>query len=257
MIEVKGLNYKIQQTEILQNITFQAAAYELLAVIGPNGAGKSSLLKLISKELPNHIGQVMIHGKELSGYKINELAKFRAVLPQNNSMSVNLRVNDIVMMGRYPHFDRNPSSQDQEIVNIYLEELGLQAYKERLIYTLSGGEQQRVHLARILAQIHNQENAILLMDEPINGLDLQYQQIILEKARKMANAGMIVICILHDINLAAQYADNILLLENGKIKKWGPPKEVLSEETIFSIYHTKVRRINDMNLGYPGILPKN
>lgn len=257
MIEVNQVNHAIGKKQILKNISFKALPAELLAIIGPNGAGKSSLLKLISKEYSCQDGCIAIHGKGLQDYSIQSLSRFRAVLPQSIFLSANLRVIDIVMMGRYPHFDHHPTRNDQIIVEEVLDEMGLLKDKDRLIFTLSGGEQQRVQLARILAQIHGQHNGILLMDEPINGLDLHYQQIILDKAKLMAKLGMTVICILHDINLAAQYAQKILLLEHGQMKKWGTPEEVLTENNIINIYQTKVKRINDSGLGYPGILPIN
>lgn len=255
MISIQGLNYSIGSQRILQDVQMRVVGGELVGIIGPNGAGKSSLLKLISKENHGYSGEILVNGKNLKKYKILELAKFRAVLPQSNYLAVNLKVLDIVLMGRYPHFNYKPSPEDIRIAKCCLDEMGMAGFQERMIFTLSGGEQQRVQLARVLAQIYQQRDGILLMDEPINGLDLEYQQVILEKAKDLARLGMCVICVLHDINLAAQYADQILLLKNGKVKDFGPPEEVLTEKAVFEMYHTKVKRIEKGILGYTGILP--
>ncbi len=255
MISIQGLNYSIGGQRILQDVDMRVGGGELIGIIGPNGAGKSSLLKLISKEYHGYDGEILVNGRDLKEYKIMELAKFRAVLPQSNYLAVNLKVLDIVMMGRYPHFNYKPSSEDIRIAKSCLNEMGMLGFQERMIFSLSGGEQQRVQLARVLAQIYQMKEGILLMDEPINGLDLEYQQVILEKAKDLAGLGMCVICVLHDINLAAQYADKILLLKNGKVKGFGPPEKVLTEEAVFEMYHTKVKRIEKGILGYTGILP--
>lgn len=255
MIEATGLHFKIGARNIVENVHFSAKPGEMLAVIGPNGAGKTTLLKLISKQLRAESGEIQINGKNLDDLTLEDLAKFRAVLPQSNYLNINLTVFEIALMGRYPHFKSKPNASDLEITSKALKEMGMYAYKDRLIHQLSGGEQQRVQLARILAQIYQNPNGILLMDEPINGLDLQYQQIILDKARKLAKQGLTVLCILHDINLAAQYADQILVLKQGKRIAMGSPEAILSEDLIFNTYHTRVKKISDQQLGYPIIVP--
>ncbi|MGO1650746.1 MAG: heme ABC transporter ATP-binding protein [Sphingobacterium sp.] len=255
MIEVNKLSFKIGSHHLLQDVSFNAMPSEVLAIIGPNGAGKTTLLKLISKQLKAYSGRIELHGINLEDLDLQELAMFRAVLPQSNFLSINLTVFEIALMGRYPHFKSNPSSLDVQITNEALREMGMYDYKDRLIHQLSGGEQQRVQLARILAQIYQNPKGILLMDEPINGLDLQYQQVILAKARKLAKKGLTVVSILHDINLAAQYADRILVLKLGKRMGLGTPDEILSEELIYETYHTKVKKISDQQIGYPIIVP--
>lgn len=255
MIEVSGLIYTVGNCSLLDNINFEAKSSEILAVIGPNGAGKSTLLKLISKQLKPKIGSIHINGTDLKTIDLKTLSKYRAVLPQSHFLNINLTVFDIAVMGRYPHFKSYPEPIDIEITHQALAEMGMLKFKDRLIHNLSGGEQQRVQLARVLAQIYDNPDAILLMDEPITGLDLQYQQIILEKAKSLSSTGVTVFCILHDINLAAQYADNVLILKQGQTMGFGSPQEILSEELIFNTYHTRVRRLQDQNLGYPVIMP--
>ena len=255
MIEVNHVSYTSGKRTILSDIDFSANRSEVLAVIGPNGAGKSTLLKLISKQINPKHGDIRINGTNLKDFNLKELSKFRAVLPQSNYLNINLTVFDIAIMGRYPHFKTFPETRDIEITIDVLNEMGMLKFKDRLIHKLSGGEQQRVQLARVLAQIYDDPNGVLLMDEPITGLDLQYQQIILEKARKLANNGVTVFCILHDINLAAQYADKVLVLSQGQTMGFGSPTEILSEELIFNTYHTRVKRLQDNSLGYTVIMP--
>ncbi|NQD69921.1 heme ABC transporter ATP-binding protein [Sphingobacterium shayense] len=255
MIHAQDINYSIARRSLIKDVSFTAERSQILAIIGPNGAGKSTLLKLISKQLVPDSGHITIHNRRINALTHRELSTFRAVLPQSNHLNVNLTVFEIALMGRYPHFKSNPAPVDIEITNEALREMGMLNYKDRFIHQLSGGEQQRVQLARTLAQIYQNPKGILLMDEPITGLDLQYQQIILEKAQSLTRQGMTIISILHDINLAAQYADRILVLKNGQVMGIGAPKQILNEELIFNTYHTKVRKITDQKIGYPIIVP--
>ena len=255
MIHVSQLHYHIGQKAVLKDISFHAAPGELLAIIGPNGAGKSTLFRLLSGDLTLQRGEIQLQQKPIQAYSSLDMARFRAVLAQSNPVSLNLRVFDIVLMGRYPHFYGKPQAEDIHIVENLLKELGIQDLAARSYDELSGGEQQRVHLARVLAQIYGNKQGILLLDEPTNGLDLQYQQLILDKARQLADAGRTVLCILHDINFASKYADHILILKKGSCVARGKPDEIISEENIFNTYHTKVRLINDPSIGYPFIVP--
>lgn len=255
MIKVSNLSYQVGRKTILNDISFTSSPGELMAIIGPNGAGKSTLLKLLCGELTAPKGHITLHDRDITDYNALEMARFRSVLAQSNAVSINFTVYEMVLMGRYPHFSGKPTPRDLFIVEGVLEEMGVQDFASRPYYSLSGGEQQRVHLARVLAQIHGNPDGILLLDEPINGLDLQYQQIILTKARELADAGRTVICILHDINFASKYADNILILKQGVCMAQGHPKHIISEDNIFNTYHTKVRLIHDHSIGYPFIVP--
>lgn len=255
MIQTRNINYSIGRKSILTDISFTASPGELMAIIGPNGAGKTTLMKLLCGDLPLQKGHITLHGQNIQMYRSLEMARFRAVLAQSNPVSINFTVYEMVLMGRYPHFNGKPTAADIRIVNEVLEEMGMQDLIARSYYSLSGGEQQRVHLARVLAQIHNNAAGILLLDEPINGLDLQYQQIILSKARQLADTGYTVVCILHDINFASKYADNILILKKGACMALGHPAKIISEDNIFNTYNTRVRLIHDQSIGYPFIVP--
>ncbi|MHC8947423.1 heme ABC transporter ATP-binding protein [Sphingobacterium hungaricum] len=239
----------------MKNVDFEAHAGELLAIIGPNGAGKSTLLKILCKEFKSSSGEVLIKNKDLNSYSLKELAKFRAVLAQSNLLSINFTIEELIMMGRYPHFKDNPSENDLKIVNQVIDDMGIEHLKNRSYFTLSGGEQQRVQLARILAQIYDGKESILFLDEPINGLDLLYQQLILEQAKKLAKMGFCVVCILHDINFASKYADKILILKDGEKIGYGTPKETITVENIRNTYNTTVKLIEDSDVDYPFIVP--
>lgn len=255
MIEVKNLSYQIGAKPILRHINMQARPGELLAIIGPNGAGKSTLMKLLCGEVKSPKDSIFLNGKALSLYSAKELALMRAVLTQANEVSVEFSVQELVTMGRYPHFEVNPSTKDLEIIEAVLEEMGIQHFKDRSYHSLSGGEKQRVQLARVLAQIYECQDAILFLDEPINGLDMQYQQIILEKARKMANRGWTVLCILHDINFASRYADKIMILKAGEVANFGTPTEIITAENLLKTYNIGVKVWHDSEIGYPFITP--
>jgi iron complex transport system ATP-binding protein len=255
MIEVKNLTYLIGKKELLKDLSFQAKPGELLAILGANGAGKSTLLKLLSKEISPTSGSIEFYGKNLQLYKLPELAKQRAVLSQQNTISISFLVSELVMMGRYPHFDQHPTPTDIEIVRTVMVETGIEDLSQRDYNTLSGGEQQRVQLARVLAQIYDCKNACLFLDEPTNGLDLLYQQQIMELARRLANRGYCVICILHDINFASRFADRILMLKNGEKVAVGLPNEVINKENIYKTFRININLMACEGYNCPLVIP--
>ncbi|SDD36952.1 iron complex transport system ATP-binding protein [Mucilaginibacter pineti] len=255
MIAVKNVSYSAGRKQILNNVSFKVAAGEMLAVIGANGAGKSTLLKLLCREMYPASGDIRFNDKDIDSYTIKQLALVRSVLTQHNIVSVMFTVKELVLMGRYPHFENQPLANDIEVVNKVMEDTGITHLSARDYNTLSGGEQQRVQLARVIAQIYDQPNAFLFLDEPTNGLDLLYQQQILQLARDMANRGYIVISILHDINFASRYADKILILKNGETVAFGAPLEVISCENIHEAFNIKVRLMDCEGFKCPLVIP--
>lgn len=255
MISIKNISYKIGQKTILDNISFDVHPGEFLVIIGPNGAGKSTLLKSLCKDFALQTGCVEFLGRNLQDYRNEELAKIRSVLTQSNEVSINYTVEELVSMGRYPHYEHRPSQKDLSIIQNIMNELGISHLKKRYYFSLSGGEKQIVQLARVLVQIHDQQTAALFLDEPINGLDLLHQQLILDEAKKLATKGRYVISILHDLNLASQYADKVLILKQGKIVTFGTRAQAITEETITATYNTRVKLINDPEIAYPLVVP--
>ncbi len=245
MLTAEKISYAVKNKTILREIGFEVRPGELLAVIGPNGAGKSTLLKILSGELSHYAGKVSFQNQDLKKIKPREQALKRAVLSQSISLTLPFKVSEVVMMGRYPHFDSAPSLKDEQIVSECLDRVGMKAFSERNFLTLSGGEKQRIHLARVLAQLHTEsdEPRLLFLDEPVNGLDLKYQQQVMKIAREWMGPHNSVIAVLHDLNLAAHYADRVLLLDKGKQEILDTPEKVLTKENIHKVYDIEVQII--------------
>jgi iron complex transport system ATP-binding protein len=255
MIEVKEVSYQIRKKELLKQLSLKAHPGELLAILGANGAGKSTLMKLLCRELMPTRGDILLKGRNLQSFKLSDLARQRAVLSQQNTISVSFMVRELVMMGRYPHFEQQPSPKDIDIVNAVMEETGISHLSYRDYNTLSGGEQQRVQLSRVLAQIYDCPDACLFLDEPTNGLDLLYQQQMMVLARKLADKGYCVICILHDINFASRFADQILMLKQGQKVAMGTPLEVINCENIHETFSINVKLMACEGYSCPLVIP--
>ncbi len=251
MISINKVAFQTGNKQILKDISFQAEQGEVLAIIGANGAGKSTLLKLLCRELNPTAGSIRFNNTDLANYLLKDLAHIRAVLTQHHTLSLSFTVHELVLMGRYPHFERHPSLHDLKIVERAMLATGIMGLSGRSYDTLSGGEQQRVQLARVMAQIMDVAGAWLFLDEPTNGLDLLHQQQLLVQASQMADDGFGVICILHDINQAAAYADKILVLKDGRQMAYGQPAEVISREIIHQAFGVEIELLDNKNFNYP------
>lgn len=253
-LEVKNINYTIDGNEILTDVSAAFQPGKLSMIIGPNGSGKSTLLKIISHEIDKYSGSVFYDGKLISKKERVALAKLRAVLSQQSELSFPLSVEEVVMMGRYPHFSFKPGKHDIDICTQALRKMQMEEFVQRNYLTLSGGEKQRVHFARTLAQIWEQQagrHRYLFLDEPITSLDLNYQHEFLRVAKEIARQDSIVIAVIHDINLAAQYADYVIMLNKGSILATGTPKQVITEDNLFKLYGLKCRVIEDSLTLFP------
>ncbi|MVN91554.1 heme ABC transporter ATP-binding protein [Mucilaginibacter aquatilis] len=256
MISLNQVSYKAGKKTLLADINLEVQKGEMLAVIGANGAGKSTLMKLLSGDQQAHTGEVRLDDEHIKTYSMAALALRRAVLSQHNTLSVSFLVEEIVMMGRYPHFNGQPSSHDVDIVKSVMNETGVKHLAGRDYSTLSGGEQQRVQLARVIAQIYDIDGAYLFLDEPTNGLDLLYQQQILNTARHLADKGFGVVAILHDINFASRYADRVLILKEGRILALGTPNEVITAYSIQEAFGVQMALFDAYGCKYPFVIPK-
>ncbi|WP_439554998.1 heme ABC transporter ATP-binding protein [Dyadobacter sp.] len=255
MMEINQAGFEVRGRRLLHNISFSVNAGEFWAIIGANGAGKSTLIKLLSSELTASSGTIVFRGKDLEKYKLRELARQRAVLTQHNSIALSFTVQEIVLMGRYPFYDSQPSQRDLAIVDMCLKKVGIAHLKSRLYPTLSGGEQQRVQVSRALAQIWEVDNGLLLLDEPTTGMDLLHQCETFQLAKEMTTKGFAVVAVIHDLNQALQYADKVLMLKNGESFAMGAPGEVLNETCIKAAFGLPVQLVHAENLQFPIIVP--
>ncbi len=216
------------------SVTLQPGTFSV--IIGPNGAGKSTLMKVLSGEIKADTGSVSYGNVELSLFKPLKLARVRAVLPQSTVLAFPFTALEIVRMGAVAQGSRVPEEQARRA----LAKVGLGGFEARAYNMLSGGEQQRVQFARTLAQVpypvENGESRALLLDEPTSSLDLGHQISVLETARDFAAAGGTVLAILHDLNLAAEFADQLIVMHRGQITACGPALETINDETIARVY---------------------
>lgn len=255
MMEVRNAGFEVRGRKLLDNVSFSVKPGEFWAVVGANGAGKSTLIKLLSAEHGTTSGSVHFHDRDLRKYKLKELAKKRAVLSQQNNITLSFTSLEIVLMGRYPFYDADPAERDLAIVDICLKKVGISHLKSRLYPTLSGGEQQRVQLARALAQVWEMENGLLLLDEPTTGMDLLHQYETFQLAKELTGRNFAVIAVIHDLNQALQYADRVLMLKGGRTHAIGPPESVLTEKAIQEAFGLPVQIIQSEMTPYPVIVP--
>ncbi|WP_158735285.1 heme ABC transporter ATP-binding protein [Alteribacillus sp. YIM 98480] len=242
MLELKGVTGGYGSIPVVKNINFQMNAGEILGIIGPNGSGKSTLLKFIYGSLHPEKGQIVIDNQPLDRYSQKNLAKKIAVLPQQTDSAFSYTVRQVVELGRYPHqtgwFSSN-SDKDEKVVNKAMTETGVFSFADQPIDSLSGGEKQRVLLARALAQ----EPDILLLDEPTNHLDISYQLSLLDTLKEWTDSKQLtVIAVLHDLNMAAMYSHRILLMDQGEQRALDKPSYVLEKTVLEEVYDAHLQR---------------
>ena len=230
-IKAENINITLEKNNILKGINIEVDNKELVGIIGPNGSGKSTFLKCIYRVLKPNDGAILLDKVDIKNMTVKESSKRLAVLSQHNNYNFDFTVKDIVLMGRSPHkkFMERDNKEDYDIVNDALKKVEMLEFKDRSFQSLSGGEQQRVILARALAQ----QPQCLILDEPTNHLDIKYQ---LQLMRIVKNLNIEVIAAIHDLNIAAMYCDKIYVLKDGEIIKYGNPKEVLTQKLIKEVY---------------------
>lgn len=239
-IELKNINVHFGEITLLKAINLTINAGEVVSLVGPNGAGKTTLLNKMAGENLTSTGDVIINGRQY--WDIKDKALMVGVMLQSSSLNFPFFVEEVVLLGRIP------SSSDRHhnvlIAREALRQVDCLSLKNRLYTTLSGGEKQRVHMARVLVQIWDDcplGARYLLLDEPTSALDPAHKQQLLEVLRERADKGIGVFIILHDINLAACYSDRIILFKNGTVFAEGAPYEVLTAENLFSVFHIHVK----------------
>lgn len=247
MVNLHNASLSIKDKMILNPVSCNFEAGKIHLILGPNGAGKSTLIKLISGEASPSLGSVFLNNKDIKHYSPLQLAKFRAVLSQNIELSFPMLANQVVMMGRYPHFENKPNAQDHEICNQAMNLFDVSYLKERNYQTLSGGEKQRVQFARVFAQIwqtQNNEPRLLLLDEPLTFLDIYYQYHLMQKIKDFMHQSpdLTVVGVVHDVSIAAKYAEQILLMKNGSVYAQGHPNNTLTKGNIHEVFGVNVKQ---------------
>lgn len=234
---------------ILNGVTLDVPYGRVLALVGPNGAGKSTLLGVLTGDVPATGGEVSLDDRPLGSWRGKELARTRAVLMQANQVSFGFTAREVVEMGRAPW---DASDDDERLVESSIDRADVRHLQARPFPALSGGEKSRVSLARVLAQ----DTRIVLLDEPTAALDLRHQEDVLRIARELASEGRAVVIVLHDLSLAAAYADDVAILAAGRIVAHGTPSDVFTQERVSEVYGAPVRILEDPDTGRPVILPR-
>jgi iron complex transport system ATP-binding protein len=238
MLEATNISYAHRRFTILEGIDVQVSHGELLVIVGPNGAGKSTLLSVLANEMGKGSHPVVFKKKAFKEWEGRELAQNKAKFSQSNNPDIPLLVEDVVMMGRYPYFNTTPQQADKDAVKAAMDETDVAPLATRDYNSLSGGEKQRVHLARVLAQLDNSvENKLVFLDEPLNNLDVLHQHRILHTIKKFTQLGNTAVMVLHDLNLAAQFADRVMLLKKGRIVAHDVPRAVFTRDIISRVYN--------------------
>jgi iron complex transport system ATP-binding protein len=255
MLRAHTLQIQRGRKTVLDEVTLQLEAGEVLGVLGPNGAGKSTLLGALCGELAASAGEVSLDGKPLHDWARSQRAQRLAVLPQVSTLDFAFRVEEVVGMGRLPY--QSGRVRDEEIIAAALAAADAGHLSGRSYLALSGGERQRVHLARVLAQLWpGQAGQTLLLDEPTSMLDPLHQHTTLQAVREFADRGAAVLVILHDLNLAARYCDRILLLENGRPVALDTPEQVLRPDTLQAVFGLEVLVQPHPERGHPLIIAR-
>lgn len=246
-IKSKNVSFKYGTNLVLNDISLNFKKGSLYGILGPNGSGKTTFLKILNGILKLKYGVVSINKKNIKNLSSREIARIIAFVHQSSPLNFSYSVREIIKMGRYSHIGRYSieSHEDREIIDEIIENFNLHEFANRNFNELSGGEQQKVIIARSIAQ----QSKILLLDEPTNHLDINYQIEFMEMLRQYIKEGKIVIIVLHDINLATQFCDKIVLLSEGRMKGFGNIEDIITKDNIKEVYNIEVavRRNNVSN----------
>ncbi|MFE6484031.1 heme ABC transporter ATP-binding protein [Streptomyces sp. NPDC057757] len=250
--ETRGLRVRRGSRDVLTGIDLTVRTGEVLALVGPNGAGKSTLLAALAADLAPDAGEVLICGRAARDWPPAELALRRAVLPQAAGLAFPFPVEEVVRMGRAPWAGTPREDEDDDAVARAQAATETTGFATRPFSALSGGEKARVALARVLAQ----RAPLLLLDEPTAALDLRHQELVLRVCRERAAAGDAVVVVLHDLGLAAAYADRVAVLHDGRTAADGPPAEVFEAGLLTRVYRQPVEVLPHPRTGAPLVLPE-
>lgn len=240
LLAVEGVTYSIRDRALVSDVTADFRAGSFSVILGANGAGKSTLIRLLGRQIMPDSGRVMYSGEPPGGFTSVQLAQVRAVLSQHIEIAFPLAVREVVLMGRYPHFTGAPTRRDRAACRAAMKRLDVLDWADRDYLTLSGGERQRVQFARVLAQLWSEDPETaryLLLDEPLTFLDIRHQLEFLKLVRTLLKEGnLAAIGVVHDLDLAARYADHVVLMSNGRLLASGAPEEILTSDSVFNAF---------------------
>ncbi|WP_413363927.1 ABC transporter ATP-binding protein [Lysinibacillus sp. 3P01SB] len=233
MIEIKGLSKSFGKKPVVENVTLQIQPRAITSFIGPNGAGKSTLLSMVSRLLDADTGEVFLDQTDVKKMKSDSFAKRVAILKQANHLNIRLTVRELVAFGRYPYSKGRLNAEDEKFVDQALEYMNLTDMQDKFLDELSGGQKQRAFISMVIAQ----DTEYILLDEPLNNLDMKHSVQIMKILRKLVDElGKTVVIVLHDINFASVYSDRIVALKDGRLVKDGPTHEIINSEALREVY---------------------
>ncbi|MBI45010.1 MAG: heme ABC transporter ATP-binding protein [Candidatus Marinimicrobia bacterium] len=247
LIKLDSVNYSINNKLLIEDISFSVNNGDMVSIIGPNGSGKSTLIKLITGELSVTSGNVFFNNIKIDDWSSSELAYYRSVLPQSNYLAFPFSVLDIVKMGRYPIKD-STSSENELICKKILEVFDLSSHIDQNYMTLSGGEKQRVQLARVFSQIwsdNNYDNRVLIIDEPTSYLDINHQCCLFGFLKSMNKKGLTIVMVLHDLNQAIINSNKIIMLKQAKLVSYERTNKIIDTEKLEEVFDVKLKLIKN------------
>ena len=251
-LKADSVSYAVQDKVLVSNVGLDLYPGEVLAIVGPNGAGKSTLCGILAGDLQPMEGEVEVCGRAVRSVKPAALARLRSMLSQHTLIRFPFTAREIVLMGRYPYMPRwrSPSDTDFALTDDAMESTQVLHLTDRIYPTLSGGEQRRVSLARVLAQ----DAPVILLDEPTTALDIGHQQLVMSLCRRLADDGRAVLAVLHDLNLAGAFADRVMVMSQGEVIAVGRPEEVLCSDLLSRVFHQQVMVMPHPQTGKPVVL---
>ncbi|AVK86435.1 ABC transporter ATP-binding protein [Lysinibacillus sp. NPDC047702] len=233
MIQVKELSKFFGKKPVIQDVSVDVAPGKITSFIGPNGAGKSTLLSMVSRLLNADTGEVLLDKSDVRRWKSDDFAKRVSILKQSNYMNVRLTIRELVSFGRFPYSKGNLKPEDEQKVDEAIQYMNLDDMQHNYLDELSGGQRQRAFIAMVIAQ----DTDYILLDEPLNNLDMKHSVQIMKILRKLVDElGKTVVIVLHDINFASVYSDHIVALKNGRVVKDGPTNDIINSDALKEIY---------------------
>ncbi|HEY8426023.1 MAG TPA: ATP-binding cassette domain-containing protein [Limnochordales bacterium] len=240
MIELRDVCKRYGQRLVVDHVSVTFREGRVTSIIGPNGAGKSTLLSVASRLIPKDGGEVLVDGREIGRWETQALARRLAVLRQSATVSLRLTVRDLVGFGRFPHSGGRLTERDREPIERALRWMELEPLQDRYLDQLSGGERQRALLAMVMAQ----ETDYILLDEPLNNLDIRHAVQIMRRIRRMADEmGKTIVLVLHDLNFAAAYSDEIVAMKAGRVVQTGTASEVIRPDVLHEVYDMPIQTV--------------